>query len=249
MAYHSAITEKNDFLLDVSRGKVGDYRILNFSGANPDIDADVEEDLWPKGGTLDYLTTAETMEIESTDAADTDPLVIFISGLDGDYLEVSESITLDGLTKVTTTQEFLRVNFMFLSGAGTTNAGIITATASISLDTQCSMAPGKAISQHGFFTIPAGKQGIMAQVEMNAAKLSGGGIPILEFVIYARFVPTAPWVAILSRRIDTSVQDSLIIPLPVSPIFTPRADIRLAATSDVTNTVASMRVTGVIYDV
>jgi len=249
MAYHSAITEKNSFIIDVSRGKVGDYRILNFSGANPDIDADVEEDLWPKGGTLAYLTTAETMDINSTEAADTDPLSVFISGLDGDYLEVSEVITLNGTTPVTTTQAFLRVNFMFLSGTGTTNAGEITATASISLDAQCTMAIGKAISQHGFFTIPDGKQAIMAQVEINAAKLSGGGVPILEFVIYARFTPTSPWVAILSRRIDTGVGDSLIIPIPFSPIFSSRADIRLAATSDVTNTIASMRVTGVMYDV
>jgi len=249
MAYHSAITSKNDFLVDISRNKVGDYRILSLSGSNPDIDTGVEEDLWPQGGLLSYLASEETMDIVSTDAADSDPLAIFISGVDGNYNIVSEVIVLDGLTPVTTTQAFFRVNFMFLSGEGSTNAGFITATASTASTVQCAMLINTGISQHGFFTVPAGKIGNIFQVEINAAKISGGGSPVLAFSIYVRFTPATPWIAVLTRRLDTGVQDSLVIPFIVSAVLSPGADIRLSAISDATNTTALMRVTGVLSDV
>ena len=114
--YNQARDNRNDFVVDVSRGNIVGAGALVIAGANPDIDTGSEDDLWPQGGSLTYLASEETMDLVSTDAGDTGPLAMFIVGVDNNYAEVSEVIALDGLTPVTTTQAFFRINFMFLSG-------------------------------------------------------------------------------------------------------------------------------------
>jgi hypothetical protein len=248
MSYNYGITEKNSFIEDISRGKVGDFSFVNIAGFNDDLDSAVEEDLWTEGGTLTYLAGNELVNIVSTDAADTGPLAVLIGGVTAEGESVQDIVVLNGVTPVASTQVFYRINFMFLTGTGSTNVGAITATAAVSGTVQCHIFPGRGISQHGFLTIPAGQAAIIKQVEINAAKLSGGGTPLIEFKIYARFTPANPWIVILDRRLDTSVQDSLIIPFPLSGIISPMADIRFAAQSDTNNTEALCRMTGIQYE-
>ena len=244
-----------DFLSEVSKGNVPGQSAVLVGGANPDISSGVEEDLWPQGGSLIYLSSPETMNIVSANAADnvagTGAASVFVSGLLAGAI-VTDFVSMDGITPVTTTQTFDVVNFMFVLAAGTslTNLGIITATATIAGTVQCAMAAGTAISQHGFRRIQQGRNAIIKQVEIDGTKLSGGSLPVIDFRIYARFTgATSPWIVIFERKMDTAVSNQLVIPFPCSGVLGALADIRMSASSDQNNTVATMSVSLLEYEV
>ena len=247
-------TIKNDFSDDISLGKIPGTTLVNIGGCNPDIDTGGEEDLWGQGGNLVYLSSPETMDIVSTsiddDVGGTGATSLFISGILAGAV-VTDTIALDGTTPVTSTQTFDRINFMFLFGAGSgqTNAGDITATASTAATVQCRMLAGLGITQHGFYSVPAGKTIVIKQIELNATKTGGGASPIINFRVYARFSPASPWIVITERRLDVNVQDSLVLPFPASGLLSPGADIRFSAVTDQNNTEALCRLTGIQYDV
>lgn len=255
MGFSNDVFNRNEFLIGVSKGNVAGQSFLSIAGCNTDIDIiSGEEDLWEEGGTLVYLSSAETMDVVSTslddDVGGTGATGVFISGNLGG-VSVSEVVALDGTTPVTTTQTFDVVNFMFLtsSGSGLTNAGDITATASTALTVQCKMQAGIGITQHGFYRVPTGRNAVIQLVEMNATKTGGGASPILDYKLYARFSPTSPWIVLLERKLDVNVQDSLIIPFPLGGVLSAGADIRLAASTDQNNTECLLRVTAIEYDV
>jgi len=254
MGFPNNVFNQNEFLIGVSKGNVSGQSFLSIAGCNNDLDIAAEEDLWVQGGDLVYLSSAETMDVVSTsvndDVGGTGATGVFVSGNLGG-VGVSETVALDGTTPVTTTQTFDTVNFMFLtsSGTGLTNAGDITATASTAATVQCKMLAGTGITQHGFYRIPAGRNAVIQQAEMNATKTGGGASPIVDYKVYARFSPTSPWIILLDRKLDVNVQDSLIIPFPLGGVLSAGADIRLAATTDQNDTECLLRITAIEYDV
>lgn len=104
-------------------------------GFNGDVDtASVPEDCWPQGGLIPFPDVAAVVSTVSDSALDTaagtgaQTLTIF--GVDTNFDEISETITLNGLTPVLTTQLFLYVNLAIVITAGSLNAnqGLITFT-------------------------------------------------------------------------------------------------------------------------
>jgi hypothetical protein len=230
---------------EISKGNVAGSTELDITGVNHNMLADTREDLWPKGGTLVYLPTAETMVYESSDEGDTNGL--FISGnLAG--VTVTENVTLTGTTPVAGGQLFDVINFMFLT-SGETNIGAITATASSALTPQCGMFQGRGISQHGFYRVPLGKNVIFKQIALSAARQAAGQTPIINFNMFVRFAPTTPWISLIDIRMDTGVQSGGVVPYPLSGVVFPGADIRFSAISTEADTEISVRLVAIEYAV
>ena len=106
---------------------------LFYSGFNPDVDtAGVPEDVWPQGGLIQFPAVADTVDIVSDSvldtAAGTGARTLLVEGVNDDFDEISEIVTLDGLTPVSTLQNFLYVNSSTVATAGATtgNQGLIT---------------------------------------------------------------------------------------------------------------------------
>ena len=107
-----------------------------FKFGSNDIVGAVEEVIWDAGGTYVFLTAAETMDIVSTDADDngtgSGARLLIVYGLNADYIETSQVITMNGLTPVTTDTAFLRVFRAIVLTSGTdsptadANEGTIT---------------------------------------------------------------------------------------------------------------------------
>lgn len=120
------------FELQVSRGQIEGHRAVTVWGYNPDIDTS-EETVWADGGIMTLPSSAATVKISSDSANDTaagtGARTVLISGLDSSYDEISETITLNGTTEVTTTKSYLRINSMVVvtTGSGNANAGNIYA--------------------------------------------------------------------------------------------------------------------------
>ena len=256
MSYVSAITSKNDFITDVSRGKVGDFRTVVVEGHNSTLDtADGDADLWGCGGNLSYLSVAETLNVVSTDANDTSAGTgarkVAILGLDASFNVISDVVTLDGTTPVESFVAFYRITGLFLLSAGSslTNEGTINFTSSISATLQGCIDPGYSQGVQGFFTLAAGTKGIIKQVELHCTRVGGGQTPDVNFRMYVRS-PGAnnPWFVILERKMDTSVQDQLVVPFPLSNRLVAGADLRFTASTTVNVTEARARVTFMIWD-
>jgi len=113
-------------------GAVPGYTRVALLGHNPDIPSASAEDVWEGGGNYPLLAAASQLEIVSTAATDTaagtGARTVLIQGLDANWLAISETVTLNGTTPVTTVNSYLRVNLLTTTSAGSSgdNDGDLT---------------------------------------------------------------------------------------------------------------------------
>lgn len=179
----SRLGKYEPFHLQVSRGQVTMHTPIIVFGYNPDVDTS-EESVWPDGGTIPHPTVASVLKISSSSASDaaagTGARTVTIIGLDGNYNEVSETVTLDGQTAVNTTNSYLYVNQFFVAtvGSGGANAGNINAgtgsvTAGVPAVLYDTIAIGYNNRTTGHYCVPAGYTGYLVQGMFTAGQASG----------------------------------------------------------------------------
>lgn len=132
-------------------------------GNNPDIDTGtVPEDIWPLGGVYSFLTVATALEILSSDvtdtAAGTGARTVLINGLDGNYDEVAQTVTMNGTTPVAIPTPLLRINSIIImsAGSGEVNAGNISVRTVVGSLVKAYMPLGVGISRSAIYTVPNG---------------------------------------------------------------------------------------------
>jgi hypothetical protein len=152
---------KWDFNLRAAANNVNGIATETKYALNTSIGATIE-DIWQVGGVLEFLSSAETMDISSSSSDDngnpegTGAHTINIFGLDSSYNVVNETITLNGTSIVTTTNSFLRINRMRVDsvGSGGVNAGEISAISSSSATNQAQISSESGSSFKSQYTIP-----------------------------------------------------------------------------------------------
>ncbi len=153
------------FGLDAARGIMGNVEAVNIFGFNRAVGTSFET-LWNNGGSYSFLSAEQQLSVVSTDAADT--MDVLIQGLDGDYNEVTETITLDGTNAVTTTNSFLRVNnAVILSGE---NAGDITG--SYTTTDVFFIEAGIGTTQACVYTVPAGHSLYLFRIDLTSGTVT-----------------------------------------------------------------------------
>ena len=154
------------FGLDAARGIMGNVEAVNIFGFNRAVGTSFET-LWNNGGSYSFLSAEQQLSVVSTNAADT--MDVLIQGLDGDYNEVDETITLDGTNAVTTTNSFLRVNnAVILSGE---NAGDITG--SYTTTDVFFIEAGIGTTQACVYTVPAGHSLYLFRIDLTSGTVTG----------------------------------------------------------------------------
>jgi hypothetical protein len=132
MAIVSSIWTSEPFELQVSRGQIS-YHNVQFKFGYNAVVGNSKETIWSQGGLYAYPPSASVMTVSSSDANDTSAgtgaRTVEVSGLDADYNEINEVVTLNGQTPVNTTKSYLRINrgVVRSAGSGGENAGIIYA--------------------------------------------------------------------------------------------------------------------------
>ena len=166
--------------LNVSRDKVrGAYHIIKF-GENLDVDGSMET-IWDGGGLYTYLTSAGVLTGTSTDgddaAAGTGARTVTVEGLDANYNQVSETLTVGGGAG---SVEFFRVfrAFVATSGSSGTNEGTISiaqgATTLAQIRTIGSpSSTGLGQTFMSIYTVPAGYTGYIFDWNVSTAKADG----------------------------------------------------------------------------
>jgi len=156
------IVGQRDFYFDVASGKIEGYSSINKFGNNPT--ASSGDDVWGGGGVYAfYPTTGQSMEIVSTDADDTDggtgARTVMVFGLDENWEEVSETVTLDGTTPVNLTNTYIRMfrGIVLTAGTTETNEGNLIARIYSGGTIGMYINTNDGQTQHAIYTIPAGK--------------------------------------------------------------------------------------------
>ena len=122
-------------------------------GRNLDIDTGtVPEDIVDQGGVALFPIATSTISIASTSTNDTNTgtgiNTLIITGLDNNYDQIQEEVTLNGLTPVVTSSSFLRVFSMYatLSGSLQVADGTISATHNEGLISQIPINTAQTLS-------------------------------------------------------------------------------------------------------
>lgn len=138
-------------------------RRITALGNNPVIStATVPEDIWPLGGVYPFLSAASALEILSSSVNDTSAgtgaRTVLINGLDGNYDEVAQTVTLNGTTPVSIPTALLRVNSAIIMTAGSTeiNAGNITIRDTATTTARAYIQAGAGITRSSIYTVPNG---------------------------------------------------------------------------------------------
>jgi hypothetical protein len=170
------------FELQVSRGQIQGHSVITVAGYNSDVDTSWE--MITPVGDLSYAAAALQMTVSSSSASDTSAgtgaRTVLITGLDADYAVISENVTMNGQTAVTTTKSFLRVNSMFVTtaGSGLANAGIIyigtgTVTSGVPATIYNLISIGFNNTTSSQYTVPAGYTGYLSVARIGLAQDTG----------------------------------------------------------------------------
>ena len=158
-------------------------------GYNDDLDSGVEEDVWDYGGTYTYSTTADIDSISSSSALDTQDILVY--GLDANWEQVEQTVTLNGQTKVTLTTPLIRVWRMINVGTtdlagnvylyvdGTISGGIPTVANTI----RAFIEGGNNQTLMMLYTVPSG---YTAHIRKLTASLGGLVSSYGTFKLWAR---------------------------------------------------------------
>jgi hypothetical protein len=126
-----------------------------------------EETVWDGGGKYSYVSTAGSVSVVSSDAADdidgTGAQKITIQGLDANWLPKTLEVDMDGTSSITVASTFIRVYRAIVSqaGSGEVNAGDITLSIDGTTVAKISADMGQTLM--AVYTVPAGFTGYITQ--------------------------------------------------------------------------------------
>ena len=186
MAEIASVTQRGKFEpfeLQVSRGQIAWHRAVVVFGYNPDVDT-TPETIWPGDGLLPYISAASQLKVSSANANDTangtGARTVYIGGLDASHNEISEVVTMNGQTAVTTTQSYLHINSAYVVTAGSGNGAagnIYIGTGTVTLGVPATIYEIIAYDYNnritGSYTIPAGYTGYVVQGLFSSGQAGG----------------------------------------------------------------------------
>ena len=248
--YGALATRPSDYHSEVATNRRQGATLWNKFGYNADIDIGTEV-LASWGGTFQYLTAGETIDIVSTSTADDDGSTgvnsIVVYGVDENWNSATEVIAMNGTTTVTTTSSWIGINrvAVFLAGSGKTNAGTINVTASSSGYQMAQMPVGEGVTQQVIFYVSQNHQYLAEWLHFSALKLSGGGgAPelIIKAIVYSAVNNCEQ--EVFRAKMDIANENNLDISPPVPFPIGEKSIIWFEVTTDKANTSVTGRMSG-----
>ncbi len=245
----------DNFMDLVALGKVPGVSRVSALGYNVDVDTGTTpEDIWPGGGLYPFKTSAGVLEILSSSANDaaagTGCRTVLIRGLDANYAQISEVVSMNGTTAVQTTLQYLRVNSMTGDGVsntanGTSNLGTITLRDTGAGTTRAIMDIGRGMSTQAIYTVPAGYTLVLyaGEVSINVASAGPARKVDVAFVFRnaAGFVRT-------TRVMQASDSSPTLLPLTTRLPIAEKTDfIMRCLTADTVNSAVSASWEALLY--
>lgn len=151
----------------ISDGTVPNHYTYRVTGYNNAVGTTLEDIAETSAATINLPTTAVAMEVISSSAEDssagTGTQVVEINGLDNNFNEITESVTMNGVGAVAFTKLFRRINNFHSMMAGSTGASVgnITLRGSGGGVTYSQITATQNMSMQCIYTVPANYAGFV----------------------------------------------------------------------------------------
>ena len=169
---------RRDFYVDVNFGLVSGYSMVGVVGQS-DFVSNTYQDVWQVDADLDIPTSAESWEVVSTSADDaaagTGVTSVLLIGLDANWDEQTEVITMNGTTAVSVPGTWRAVNTFVSASVGTAGkAGVAAGDISLQVsgggNKRGMIRAGLNGAFNSFYTVPDGKEALWIQSTIYAQK-------------------------------------------------------------------------------
>ena len=224
---HYPLLETAPYELLVAQGQVPNVTNVNVYGYQSSVGATFIP-IWENATAYTYPTVAQQMTLYSSSASDTN-IQVRITGLDANYLPITEVLTLtNGTTGVTTVNSYFRINNMNVVMTSTVNPiGTIYLSNSGKTVTYAQMAIGTGRSNNAIYTVPAGYTFYLERV--NAATSAGP-----NKTTYYRSQTISP-TGIVSNVLTVPFIQNYSVNRIVARPYVEKTDIQFQASSDATS--------------
>ena len=168
MAEYSSITKTGKhepFELHVQRGYVQEHKSASKFGYATSVSG-TEVAVFNGGLEYVYAASAAPMYVYAASGTNTTSQIT-IEGLDADYNELSNIVTLNATTTVATSGSFIRVNRTFVSNDVPAEENVHVNNSAGNLNSE--LEPNENQSLQAVYTIPAGYTGYLDQVAAGTA--------------------------------------------------------------------------------
>lgn len=225
-----------EHFIQIAAGNVVNTSHINKFGFNDTVGTDWEP-IQVGSAPITYPTTAAAVSIVSADGADTaagtGARTLEIQGLDADYNQRIENVTLNGTSAVTTTKTFIRIFRIKVLTAGSNGGPEGTLTASIGGNTQVTLDPVfDNQSLHAAYTIPANHYGYLMRMQVTSTKDNKAAMVAMAA---REFGTDTVWQL---KQLIEAYRNSVVVDFPVPLRFGPKTDLELRAKNLATGTIS-----------
>lgn len=253
--YDATLVRPTEYKYEVAMSKRQGRSTWNKFGYNSDIDTASAEVIAEFGGTFNIMTSADTLDVVSSDVDDdgvgggAGARQIAIIGIDANSDPITEIVTTNGTTTVTTTNSFLGVNRAYVISSGTSDANEGTITiddTSGTVGTQATIPAGESVTQQAIFHTPINNTFLVDWLRINVNKISGGSSPrvTIKGYSYSRVVDCV--YEIFRETIDTDVENNIELNPSQPFVITGREVLYFVAETNTNNTQVTMRFSGIL---
>jgi len=186
------------FIIKASLGKINGVSVINKFGHSNDVDTTTDpQDIWggapetfaANGGKYTFSTTAAIDSISSSNSGDTQ--IVTVVGLDANWEEVIQTITLAGQTKVPLTTPLIRVYRMYNSGtvdiAGTVYCyEDTTLSAGVPVDKlkiRAIIDDGENQTEMAIYTVPSGCTALFMQGYVGISRSGASNVANFTYAV------------------------------------------------------------------
>lgn len=212
------------FGIAVKRGMYPELGAWEAVGYNADVGTSFET-IWDGSNTYTYPASAVTMTATSAAGATDNGVDITVIGLDTNYNELIETITLAGSGTATTTGEFLRINRAYVSNGSDPTANVTIANSGT---TYAQITFPYNTTQQAVYTVPAGKRAYLVYASISLEK---------QKEVVAKFMTRAQGATFVTGGIigtTGSYQRHWVLP----PVLNEKTDIEIRAKAGATTSIS-----------
>jgi len=228
-----------DYLLAMAEGDiVGHTGFMKFgrvSGVNNTL-----VDVWAgEGGTASlYVFPPSAIQMNVVSSSPNDDLgntgieKIMIVGLDSTYDEISEEITMDGVTAVTTTKSFLRINSCYATQTGSVGSavGTITVKNTANTITYSVISIELTACRQMIYTVPVGKTLYLTSI--TTASGAGGNALKLNATVFTPKVKLFGSTVFLPQGELLTLNSDIVRNLEVPSVIPEKSDLKMSVIGD-----------------
>jgi hypothetical protein len=231
----SRVGATEPFELQVARGQITGHSTNLVSGISGGVGTSYTT-VWSQNTVYAYLSAATVIKISSSSANDTSAgtgaRTVSIYGLDGNYNQINETVTMNGQTAVNTVNSYLRVFHLAVvtAGSGEAAAGTIYAGTGAVTSGVPAVIYGAYTTGNGataaIWTVPAGYTAFVtgyASGYSNATATANGTVSLTVRPFGSVFD------TISQLRVSNGVQGWIAFQFPI--LVNEKSDIEIRATS------------------